>query len=210
VDSLCAVLSSSGIHFPWIWNWDHILSFTLFYIGSGLHKPYVSSRFHVFNTPISTTAPIDAKTHVWPIDDIAQWLTNQRSLLGNIQAKTWDVTGYQEDRVNKYKRIIGMHINLVRVIHSIQNSCITYSTQNQHFAEMFTCSDNTIVIIWIAIILLFQFICDFIYSAIIHNMCLMSVMTSMELSRAEYSADHSALFRRNCQNLRYPSSGWYA
>jgi hypothetical protein len=40
---------------------------------------------------------------------------------------------------------------------------------------------------------LFQFICDFIYSAIIH-MCLMSVMTSMEFSRAEYSADHSASF----------------
>jgi hypothetical protein len=36
-----------------------------------------------------------------------------------------------------------MHMNLVRVIHSIQNSCITYSTQNQHFAEMFTYSDNT-------------------------------------------------------------------
>jgi hypothetical protein len=28
-------------------------------------------------------------------------------------------------------------------------------------------------------------------------MCLMSVMTPMEFSRAEYSADHSALFRRN-------------
>jgi hypothetical protein len=25
----------------------------------------------------------------------------------------------------------------------------------------------------------------------------------MEFSRAEYSADHSALFRRNNQNLRY-------
>jgi hypothetical protein len=33
--------------------------------------------------PISTTAPIDAKTHVWPIDGIAQWLTIQRSLLGH-------------------------------------------------------------------------------------------------------------------------------
>jgi hypothetical protein len=36
-----------------------------------------------------------------------------------------------------------MHIILVRVIHSIQNYCIKYSTQNQHFAEMFTYSDNT-------------------------------------------------------------------
>jgi hypothetical protein len=36
-----------------------------------------------------------------------------------------------------------MHIILVRVIHSIQNSCIKYSTQNQHFAEMFTYFDNT-------------------------------------------------------------------
>jgi hypothetical protein len=36
-----------------------------------------------------------------------------------------------------------MHIILVRVIHSIHNSCIKYSTQNQHFAEIFTYSDNT-------------------------------------------------------------------
>jgi hypothetical protein len=36
-----------------------------------------------------------------------------------------------------------MHIILVRVVHSFQNSCIKYSTQNQHFAEMFTYSDNT-------------------------------------------------------------------
>jgi hypothetical protein len=34
-------------------------------------------------------------------------------------------------------------------------------------------------------------------------MCLMSVMTWMEFSRAEYSADHSALFRRNITSLRY-------
>jgi hypothetical protein len=34
-------------------------------------------------------------------------------------------------------------------------------------------------------------------------MCLMSVMTLMEFSRAEYIADHSALFWRNIQNLRY-------
>jgi hypothetical protein len=42
-------------------------------------------------------------------------------------------------------------------------------------------------------ILSILFIWDFIYSAIIH-MCLMSVMTPMEFTRAEYSADHSALF----------------
>jgi hypothetical protein len=47
----------------------------------------MSSRFNVLDMTISTTAPIDAKTHVWPIDGIAQWLTNQRSLLGHIQAK---------------------------------------------------------------------------------------------------------------------------
>jgi hypothetical protein len=34
-------------------------------------------------------------------------------------------------------------------------------------------------------------------------MCLMSVMTPMEFSRAEHSADHSALFWRNIKNLRY-------
>jgi hypothetical protein len=36
-----------------------------------------------------------------------------------------------------------MHIILVRIVHSIQNSCIKYSTQNQTFSEMFTYSDNT-------------------------------------------------------------------
>jgi hypothetical protein len=36
-----------------------------------------------------------------------------------------------------------MHIILVRVVHSIQISCIKYSPQNQYFAEMFTYSDNT-------------------------------------------------------------------
>jgi hypothetical protein len=46
-------------------------------------------------------------------------------------------------RVNNDKCIIDMHIILVRVIHSIPNSCIKYSTQNQHFAEMFTYSDDT-------------------------------------------------------------------
>jgi hypothetical protein len=100
-----------------------------------------------------------------------------------------------------------MHIILVHVVHSIQNSCINYSTQNQNFAEMFTLT--ILIIIWISIILLFQFIWDFIYSAIIH-MCPMSVMTPMEFSHAEHSADNSILFRRNCQNLRYRSSGWNA
>jgi hypothetical protein len=48
----------------------------------------ISSRFNGLNTPIWMTAPIDAKTHVWQIDGIAQWLTNPQSLLGHIQAKT--------------------------------------------------------------------------------------------------------------------------
>jgi hypothetical protein len=39
-------------------------------------------------------------------------------------------------------------------------------------------------------------------------MCLMSVITPMEISRAKYSADHSALFRRNIYAIC--SSGWYA
>jgi hypothetical protein len=58
-----------------------------------------------------------------------------------------------------------------------------------------------LIIIWIYIILLFQLIeISFIRQLF---MCLMSVMTPMEFSRAEYSADHSALFRRNSQNLHY-------
>jgi hypothetical protein len=37
-------------------------------------------------------------------------------------------------------------------------------------------------------------------------MCLMSVMTPMEFSRAEYSA----IFRRNIRIYAICSSGWYA
>jgi hypothetical protein len=58
---------------------------------AGMTLDSIGSRFNVLNMPISTTAPIDDKTHVWPIDGIAQWLTNQRSPLCHIQAKTWDV-----------------------------------------------------------------------------------------------------------------------
>jgi hypothetical protein len=44
----------------------------------------ISSRFNVLNTPISTAAAIDAKTHVlWHCTMI-----DQRSILGHIQAKT--------------------------------------------------------------------------------------------------------------------------
>jgi hypothetical protein len=46
----------------------------------------IGSRFNVLNMPISTTATIEAKTHVGPIDGIAQRLTNQRPLLGHIHA----------------------------------------------------------------------------------------------------------------------------
>jgi hypothetical protein len=73
-----------------------------------------------------------------------KWVSG--SQLNHIQAKTWDVfwlaAGYQEHGVTNFKCIIDIHIILVRVIHSIQNSCIKYSTQSQHFAEMFTYSDN--------------------------------------------------------------------
>jgi hypothetical protein len=104
----------------------------------------ISSRFNVLNTPISTTAPIDAKTNAWS----NRWqctITNQRSLLGHIQAKIWDVfllaAGYYEHSVNNYKCVIDTHKILLRVVRSIQNS--KYSTQNQHFAKMFTYSGNT-------------------------------------------------------------------
>jgi hypothetical protein len=50
---------------------------------------------------------------------------------------------YQGHRVSNCKRVIDMHIILVRVVHSIQYYCIKYSTQDQHFAEMCTYSDNT-------------------------------------------------------------------
>jgi hypothetical protein len=66
---------------------------------------------------------------------------------------------------------------------------------------MFTYSDNTylVIIIWISII----FYCfNLIEISFIRQlyMCLMSVM---EFSRAEYSADHRAPFRLNIRNLHY-------
>jgi hypothetical protein len=75
-----------------------ILRFTYFFPGGGVdgwwgrrkaaaQRKDLTIYISCWNKPISTTAPIDAKTHVWPIDGIAQWLTNQRSLLGHIQAK---------------------------------------------------------------------------------------------------------------------------
>jgi hypothetical protein len=141
----------------------------------------ISSRFNVLDMPISTTAPIDAKTHVWPIYGIAQWFTNQRSLLGHIQAKTWDVfwlvAGYYEHRVNNYKRIIDMHIILVRVIHSIHNSCIKYSTQGQHFNTNYNLNFYYFIV---SIYLWYHFFGNYSaiirqlfgnYSAIIHDVC---------------------------------------
>jgi hypothetical protein len=39
----------------------------------------INSRFNVVNMPISTTAPIDAKTHVWPIDGIRHVIIHSRT-----------------------------------------------------------------------------------------------------------------------------------
>jgi hypothetical protein len=57
--------------------------------------------------------------------------------------------------VNNYKSVIDMHIILVRVVRSIQNSCIKYATQN----ILLKCSLTLtiLIIIRISIILLFQF-----------------------------------------------------
>jgi hypothetical protein len=62
-------------------------------MSSGCQLHSISSPFNVLNTPISTTTPIDAKTHVWPIYGIAHWLTNQWLLLGHIQAETCFLIG---------------------------------------------------------------------------------------------------------------------
>jgi hypothetical protein len=55
------------------------IGFQLIFLKLHVHVLYatvaldsISSCFNVFNTPISTTAPIDAKTLVSPIDGIAQ------------------------------------------------------------------------------------------------------------------------------------------
>jgi hypothetical protein len=159
----------------------------------------ICSRFNVLNTPISTTASIDAKPHVWPIDGIAQWLTNQQSLLGHIQAKTdvfWLAAGYQGYSVNHYKCIIDTHIILVRVVRIIPNSCIKYSTQNQCSLTL-----TILIIIWISIILLFQFNSIHLFDNYSCVRC--QRWPPMEFSCAEYSADHSALFQRNIWNLCY-------
>jgi hypothetical protein len=81
---------------------------------------------------------------------------------------------------------------MVRVVRSIKNSCIKYSTQNQHFAKMFTYSDNA------------NYNLNFYYFNLIEISFIWQLfMCLMEFSCAEYSANHSALFRRNIQNLRY-------
>jgi hypothetical protein len=133
----------------------------------------ISSRFNVLNMPIDQSA---IAIGPYPGKNIRRFCC--RVL-----------------RVNSYKCIIGTHIILVRVV---RNTPLKTNI-------LLKCSLILIILIliWISIILLFQFIWDFVYSAIIH-MCLMSVM---EFSRAEYSVDHSALFRRNLRNLRYRSSG---
>jgi hypothetical protein len=96
-----------------------------------------------------------------------------------------------------------MLIILVRVIHSIQNSCIKYSTQDQHFAEMFTYSDNTNYFYYfiVSIYLWFHLFGNYSYA---------SDVSDKPDGIFACSADHSALFRRNIRNLRYRSSGWYA
>jgi hypothetical protein len=88
-----------------------------------------------------------------------------------ISDRYWAIltTCYKEHCVNNNKCVIDTHIILVRVVRSIQNYCIKYFTQDQHFAKMFTyCTLTILIITWISIILLFQFNWDFIYSAIIH------------------------------------------
>jgi hypothetical protein len=86
-----------------------------------------------------------------------------------------------------------MQIILVHVVHSIQNSCIKYSTQNQHFAEMITNTlDNTNYNLNFYYFIVSIYLRFHLFGNI--HMCRMSVMTLMEFSRAEYSADHSALF----------------
>jgi hypothetical protein len=52
----------------------------------------IGSLFNVLiKSHISKTASFEVKTHVLPIDGSAQGLTNQRSLVGHIQAKARDV-----------------------------------------------------------------------------------------------------------------------
>jgi hypothetical protein len=94
-----------------------------------------------------------------------------------------------------------MHIILVRVIHSIQNSYINYSTQSQHFAY----SDNTnynlnfYYFIVVSIYLWFHLFGNYSY-----------VSDVSDDPDGILRAENSALFRRNSQNLRYRGSGWYA
>jgi hypothetical protein len=108
--------------------------------GPGEVVACISCLFNVLNkSPISKTASLDAKTHVWPIDGSAQGLTNQRSLLGH-RSRQKHETFFDWLQVTKGKQlcIIDTHIILVRVVRNYQISCIKYSTQNQHFAKMIT------------------------------------------------------------------------
>jgi hypothetical protein len=88
-------LSGGGTTLFTISGWKHVFQWCLG--GGGNYDTAsvldsISSLFNVLiKSPISKTASFYAKPYVWPIDGRAQGLTNQRSPLGHIQAKTWDV-----------------------------------------------------------------------------------------------------------------------
>jgi hypothetical protein len=81
----------------------------------------IHRRFYVLNMPISTTAPIDAKTHVWPIDGIAQLIDQSAIAIGPYPGKNMRrfLIGcrlLRQSSVNNYKCVIDTHIILVRVV----------------------------------------------------------------------------------------------
>jgi hypothetical protein len=90
-----------------------------------------------------------------------------------------------------------MHIILVRVVRSIQNSCKNTPLKTNILLQ---CSLTLTILIIKSEFLLFYWF-NLIEISFIRQlfMCLMSVITPMEFSRAEYST----LFRRNIRNLRY-------
>jgi hypothetical protein len=124
---MCIVEIPCRLHLTWNWILVVIVYLcktnVLHLQAVHLRQEKMQSFQYPNQKPISKT--------VWPTDGSAQWLTNQRSLLGHIQAKTffWLAAGYWGHSVNKYKCVIDTHIILVRT----QNSCIKYSTQNQQY-----------------------------------------------------------------------------
>jgi hypothetical protein len=123
-----------------------------------------------YQIAISKTAPIGAKTHVWPIDAVHNdWPIRDRYWAYPGKNLRRFLIGCRLLRAQcLIKCVIDTHIILVRAVRSIQNSCIKNTPLKISILLKCSLTLTILTIIWISIIFLFQFNWDIIYLAIIH------------------------------------------